>query len=341
MAGHPAVDPGRCVHSRIETASCQACVRVCPTRAWRLDDDGLNLDEAACDGCGLCAAACPTGAISGLAGEPARRRVAGREALLAACDQVQPEPRAGRLPCLHGIGLMALLEAWRQGRRVWLVASGDCAACPRGKGERLEQRIEHLNGLFQDRGLALIHLRRLGAGGLAALLATPNENRADTPPDGERRHWPGLFARNGAAGGSRQAPATPGAYFTGKGPLPWTLSLDPAACVACHACVRVCPTGALSRQDLAEPPHGGPDSLYCLDPARCTGCHLCRDVCEHDALYLAPWSRPAQDTVYLRAKLCPACGTRFHYPAARLHPPKQCWVCAGAKPAGRLYQVME
>lgn len=80
---------------------------------------------------------------------------------------------------------------------------------------------------------------------------------------------------------------------------------------------------ALTRQDLAEPPHGGPDRLYRPGPARCTGCNFCRDVCEYDAIHLAAWSRPTQDTLYLRAKLCSACGTRFHYPAAQLHPPKQ------------------
>lgn len=341
MSGRPLVEGGHCVHSRIETASCQACVRVCPTGAWRLDDDGLSLDEAACDGCGLCIAACPTGAIGGLAWEPARRRVAGREALLAVCDRIQPEPGEGRLPCLHGISLMSLLEAWRQGWRVWLVASGDCDACPRGGGERLEQRIDHLNGLLQARGLANIHLRRLGAGGLAALLATSIKSQADTPPDREKRHWLGLFARIATVGECREAPATAGAYFTGKGPLPWALHLDPSACVACHACVRVCPSGALTRQDLAEPPHGGPDSLYRLDSARCTGCNLCRDLCEHDAIRLAAWSRPTQDVVYLRAKLCPGCGTHFHYPAAQDDPYIQCWVCARGKSAGRLYQVMK
>lgn len=339
MPGRPEVDGDRCVHARIETATCRACVDVCPRQAWRLDDDGLGLDEAACDGCGLCVAACPPGAIGGLAPQPARRRVAGREALLARCDRVSGAGGEGHPPCLHGIGLMPLLEAWRQGQRIWLVASADCDTCPRGAGERLETRVEHLNGLFQARGLAPIHLRRLGPESLATLLAGSDTPAAEPPPDQRKRNWLGLSPD--PAQDPEKPPQAPGAFFTGKGPLPWSLGLDSAACVACHACVRVCPSGALSQQDLVEPPHGGPSGLYRLDPARCTGCHLCRDVCEHDALHLAPWTRPTQDTVYLRAKLCPACGTRFHYPADRPNPPTQCWVCAGGKPAGRLYQVME
>ncbi|MEW5787658.1 MAG: 4Fe-4S binding protein [Pseudomonadota bacterium] len=339
MSGRPALDGDRCVHARIETASCRACVDACPRRAWRLDDDGLSLDEAACDGCGLCVAACPLGAIGGLALQPARRRVAGREVLLARCDRVTGEDGEGRPACLHGIGLMPLLEAWRQGQRIWLVAAADCAACPRGAGERLETRVERLNGLFQARGLAPIHLRRLGPESLDTLLAGSDTPAADPPPDPRKRSWLGLSPEPAHA--PEKPPPAPGAYFTGKGPLPWTLRLDSASCVACHACVRVCPNGALSQQDLVEPPHGGPASLYRLDSARCTGCHLCRDVCEHDALHLTPWTRPTQDTVYLRTKPCPACGTRFHYPADRPNPPIRCWVCAGGKPAGRLYQVME
>ena len=53
----------RCVHALSATASCKACVDVCPEDAWLLDDEALGLDTERCDGCGLCAAACPERAI--------------------------------------------------------------------------------------------------------------------------------------------------------------------------------------------------------------------------------------------------------------------------------------
>ena len=59
----PEILAERCVHSRLETASCQACVDSCPQGAWVLDDASLGINTETCDGCGLCAAACPQAAI--------------------------------------------------------------------------------------------------------------------------------------------------------------------------------------------------------------------------------------------------------------------------------------
>jgi Pyruvate/2-oxoacid:ferredoxin oxidoreductase delta subunit len=59
----PEILAERCVHSVLETARCHACVDSCPRDAWVLDDESLGIDTEACDGCGLCAAACPQAAI--------------------------------------------------------------------------------------------------------------------------------------------------------------------------------------------------------------------------------------------------------------------------------------
>ena len=59
----PTVITERCVHTQLTQASCRACVDSCPVKAWVLDDETLSIDTGACDGCGLCASACPQGAI--------------------------------------------------------------------------------------------------------------------------------------------------------------------------------------------------------------------------------------------------------------------------------------
>ena len=51
-------------------------------------------------------------------------------------------------------------------------------------------------------------------------------------------------------------------------------SIDPTACVACLACVRVCPTGAVEVQD----------SLVRIEDESCIRCGLCVPACPHDAI---------------------------------------------------------
>ena len=88
VARLPEVLAERCVHSLIERATCRRCVDACPTEAWVIDDERLGIDPARCDGCGLCAPACPQAAIVGVV-EPVRVGgmsvgTAGRSAALGA-----------------------------------------------------------------------------------------------------------------------------------------------------------------------------------------------------------------------------------------------------------------
>ena len=51
------VDPEQCV-------ACLTCVRICPYNVPRINEDGVaNIEAAACQGCGICAGACPRKAI--------------------------------------------------------------------------------------------------------------------------------------------------------------------------------------------------------------------------------------------------------------------------------------
>jgi heterodisulfide reductase subunit A-like polyferredoxin len=52
------VDQDRCV-------ACLTCVRSCPFNVPKIDADGFAMIEAAaCQGCGICAGACPRKAIT-------------------------------------------------------------------------------------------------------------------------------------------------------------------------------------------------------------------------------------------------------------------------------------
>ncbi len=50
--------------------------------------------------------------------------------------------------------------------------------------------------------------------------------------------------------------------------------IDPENCVACGACVEVCPEGAISEKD----------SVYTIDPAKCVDCAACESTCPNGAI---------------------------------------------------------
>jgi ferredoxin len=335
----PQFDGTRCVHGAIETSTCEACVKACPKGAWRLDDAALEFDSGQCDGCGLCVPVCPRRAIA-LPLSLARRPVAGTNAMLAACaysggDAVnQDEP--GRIACLHAIGLVDLLRAYQKGIRVWLLAHGECAGCSRGGAESLFSRVDHLNTALRQRGQRTIMLREISLASWSALI-----NVRDATVDPARRGFlrsltqPASAVVLDAAPMSEQTHPKPSGEYLPEGDdalMPWVASLDPARCVGCHACVRVCPEGAIHFD--AEAP------AYRFRHRACTGCGLCQDVCEHQAITLQPWTEPSQWTLPLVEQRCPSCGVIFHTPAEAAIHTRYCWVCASSKQKQRLYQVM-
>ncbi len=335
----PELDGARCVHAAIETASCHACVDVCPRGAWHLDDAALEFDSGLCDGCALCVPACPRQAIV-LPLSFALRPVAGTNAVLAACDRAGSDAvshgEPGYIACLHAIGLGELLRAYRTGQNIWLLTHGDCNRCPRGQSEKLSTRLAHLNAALRQRGRRPIVLREVTLAAWTALINTA----VAVETHARRGFFRALSQRPAAAllGASPLVEAEqkkpPGEYLPDGDDalMPWVIHLNASRCVGCHACVRVCPEAAI--QFDAEAP------AYCLRHRACTGCGLCQDICEHHAVTLQPWAEPTQWALSLVAQRCPCCGIAFHTPTEISNHTQSCWVCANAKLKQRLYQVM-
>jgi ferredoxin len=341
----PEIVGDRCVHTLTANGSCQACVQACPHEAWILDDAALALDTDRCDGCGLCASACPEGAIL-IEREPAVW--AGPEAAVAfaACDRTGLPSTVGVIPCVHALGLRDLLRLYRLGVRQLLVSQGDCSACPRGGAEPLERRTEQINLALASHGLRSLVVRRLPA----SVWLEEGRRRAKeaTRPSVSRRAFLRRSASRPVAQGLRLAgllddereryvaagELLPDALAPG-GLLPWVPAIDQDRCNGCDACAKLCPHGAISLE------HDDQGLRYNIAAARCSGCGLCVDACDQDAVTVIPWQAPAQREVGLSSNRCRACGAPFHLPEGRVSSDGRCRICLQTNHHRNLFQVLD
>jgi NAD-dependent dihydropyrimidine dehydrogenase PreA subunit len=330
----PTADPERCVHGRAEVASCQRCVEACPLDAWVLDDEELGLDTKRCDGCGLCVAHCPEGALS-LSGVAPAVDI-GTPSIVVACERTQRDGHDWRLPCVHAVSLEQLTLLYRGGLRRISLQTADCSSCPRNDAAGIAHRVALLNRVLSQRSQPVIDLV---------------DRRADRPPvraagvhsdvAEARVSRRGFFRRMMGAAAQLQSDDAqnrwrpPGEFLApvGRGELALAVPMiDPDRCNGCDACVRICPHEALT---LA------PDrDAYLVSAESCTGCRLCIDVCDQDAVDVTECAVLEHLRVPLQERTCRSCGAHFHRPSSAAGDQLLCQVCSRVDHQRNLFQVL-
>jgi len=320
------------VHALSPIASCRGCVDSCPANAWILNDESLGLREDLCDGCGLCAAACPEEAIERILPQ-VLRAIAKPDLALAACEHCGVETGPGVLACLHTLGLGDLARLYNTGVRRLVLSRGNCATCPRGHTGALGQALAQVNDLLVDRALPpLIAVELPATEWRAEAISARQPNRralfstlrklavlAAVVEDGAN---PAVAMQLAQWQGSRLAPA---------GPV-----IDEARCEACDACVRICP-----HQVITVASATADDAAYEINALRCTGCRLCVDTCEVNAITLREWHRNTTTRLPLDKLRCDGCGNPYHSLRRRRAARNLCRICSRNNHYTKLFQVLK
>jgi len=315
----------------------------------KLSDEGAGLDLMRCQNCSLCASACRTGAW--LAANLPRVDLL-KQAIKAsrwsfACAP-SCESADAIVPCLGGLDAATLAYLGKRRIPVELRGTGHCAECAHGARGRaqVEANLE----------AAAVLRRGSGEEWPAVAVATVAERKVkpDDFAPGRRQ----LFRRL-LGGGSERARDDTGApaaepvpdralragrpfvteprelvQIIAKGaPAGFTVHEHEAlpllalamadGCIACEACFRACPTGALQVREN--------ETTWSLvfQVDACVACEVCIEVCRPGVLHPAPEfdvtpGRTEANLFALGRQRCDRCDRAFVSPA----PAATCPVCA-------------
>ncbi len=324
-----------CAHGASGLTGCTRCIDACPAGAIISMLDEVAVDPYKCQGAGVCATACPTGAmtyvypavsdhlrkISALL--KAYRDAGGETPMLLYYDAETGRARvrqlARELP-EHVIPL-EIAELGSVGMDVWLAALAHGAsavrllptfATPRRVRDEVEAQITYTRAVLEGMGYAPTMIDWLDgedADVLAALAIVPKTtvgSPAAFAVFDEKRTTLRLAVEHLYA----QAPAPRAETPLPQGAPFGQILVNRDACTLCMSCVGVCPVGALA--------DGGDIPQLQFIEGNCVQCGLCETACPEDAISLAarylydPEARRSTRTLYEEAPFhCVACGKPF------------------------------
>ncbi len=289
-------EPDLCAHGRSGITACTRCIDACPADAIISIGEQVQVNPNLCQGGGVCATVCPSGAM-GYAYPSAedsltrlRRmlRVYREEGgidpelvIFAEADaDLAPLQPANRLPLpveeAASLGLEVWLSALAYGVRAVLVVKGD--GIPAGVLKALNEQLTVAWDILQALGYPSSAIRYF-------------EPRQELPADFDRMP-PIEPAAHSGAGSKRDTFYLAIDHLYGQAPRPklmaslsagapfGTAAVSGDACTLCLACVGVCPGKALQSGD-------GQPQLKFIE-ANCLQCGMCTRTCPEDAIWISP-----------------------------------------------------
>lgn len=317
-------NPDICAHGRSGLEACNRCVAACPAQAITALAEQVSIDPYLCQGGGVCATVCPTGAMTyaypdvDTTLERLRvlithyRKQTTQAPVILFCDQATAETLPGGLPD-HWL-LLPQEELASVGIEVWLAALAYGAAAV---------MLVESPGLSSAVRIALLGQSEIANTVLISLgypAAVQHWSDDELPEPALMPERPG--ATFAGAGDKRQLLFTALDHLYDGAPQQPPVTALPAhaplghiqvaedRCTLCMACASVCPSKALSAAD--DTPRL---EFYEIN---CVQCGLCQQACPESAIRLEP--RLLHDPALRRAAsvlneeapfCCVSCGTPF------------------------------
>ena len=330
-------DPAACAHGRSGKPGCTRCIDACPAEAISSLIDTITVEPTRCQGGGICATVCPSGAITYAypgpkdllthvrtllrhylqSGEKSPDLIFVSEAEQARAQQIMP---AALIICVEevaSVGPEVCLSALSWGARsVRLFDLGDGED---GDSENNNTPIPESARAALDLSVQMVQTILAAAGYPGAAVSIISEV-------GELMTLPVMpnikFASHAPLSGKRQAfymaldhLVEQSEYFEAIAELPdgsifGEVRVDKQRCTLCMACVSACPGNAL--QDGSEKPMLG------FVEANCLQCNICVNTCPEKAITLKPRllleaeTRKKPRVLYEEAPFCCiSCGKPF------------------------------
>jgi len=294
-------NPDICAHGANGITGCTRCIDACPANAIISVQDEVAVDPYRCHGAGVCATACPTGAMTyaypSAADHLAKlskllktyREAGGATPVILYYDAENGHERlaqfAQTLPeCvipieveeLGSVGMDIWLAALAYGASAVLLLT--TSATPRRALAEVREQLGYAHALLVGMGYSERLLRLVGEGedvvayanDLAPTPASPaafavfNEKRTTLRLAMEHLH--------------AQAPSPRAETMLPDGAPFGEVIVNRDACTLCMACVGACPVGALS--------DGGDLPQLQFIEGNCVQCGLCEKTCPEDAIKL-------------------------------------------------------
>jgi len=321
-----AYDANICAHARSGQHGCRRCIDACPAEAIISIGEQVEVNPNLCQGGGICASVCPSGAMRYAypgPGDTAQRlrlmlktyaEAGGSDPVILF---VSDDDVTGLAPTPPNVLLVVVEELASVGHELWLAALSWGASCvlladsgsvPPKAREALNQQISYSHDLLKGLGYSTDALRIVDSG----------QAPADCPPAAglpiaatfaaldQKRELAGM-ALDHLWQHSQQRPERfsilPGAPYGG-------IRIDADKCTLCMSCTSVCPAKALSAgEDIPR---------VLLHEANCVQCGICSNSCPEQAItlearYLADPEKRRQPQVLHEEPpfCCVACGKPF------------------------------